>query len=292
MDQIEENKPTQDDDGIPADLLDENFEGKTEPETEAPAEPEKSEAKETKAEPEQSIPYARFKEVNEKLKAEREAAQAARDELNRLRGIAEALQRQQQAPAPAPAPATPQVSLKELKKQRDAAILDGELDKAAELDDQIDEIKFAKFRQEAQQMVEAASSKAKQETVAERLANTAAQLEKEYPILDAKNPDRDDELIEAVLARRNQLVVEKKADPVDALLKSVEFFKKRGLLGAAPAPAPAENPQAFANAQAASRQPPRTSAIGTTGSKTIDINNIKPEDWAKIPDDERARYLV
>lgn len=290
MDQIEENKPTQDDDGIPADLLDENFEGKTEPEAEAPAEPEKLEAKETKAEPEQSIPYARFKEVNEKLKAEREAAQAARDELNRLRGIAEALQRQQQAPAPAPAPATPQVSLKELKKQRDAAILDGELDKAAELDDQIDEIKFAKFRQEAQQMVEAASSKAKQETVAERLANTAAQLEKEYPILDAKNPDRDDELIEAVLARRNQLVVEKKADPVDALLKSVEFFKKRGLLGAAPAPA--ENPQAFANAQAASRQPPRTSAIGTTGSKTIDINNIKPEDWAKIPDDERARYLV
>lgn len=107
--EIESEKTMQDDDGIPADLLDENFEGKTEPEAETPAEPDKSEAKpEAKAEPEQSIPYARFKEVNEKLKAEREAAQAARDELNRLRGIAETLQRQQQAPAPAPAPAARQ----------------------------------------------------------------------------------------------------------------------------------------------------------------------------------------
>lgn len=287
MDQNEDDKltPATDDD-FPADLLDENFEGKTEPEAAAPAEPAKPEAK---SEPEQSIPYARFKEVNDKLKAERESAQAARDELNRLRGIAETLQRQQQAPAPAPAQA-PQASLKELKKQRDAAILDGDLDKASELDDQIDEIKFAKYRQETQQMLEAASNKTRQESVAERLASAASQLEKDFPILDAKNPDRDDELIEAVLARRNQLVVEKKADPVEALLKSVEFFKKRGLLGAAPAPE--GSPQAFQNAQAANRQPPRTSAAGTTGSKTVDINSIKPEDWAKIPDEERARYLV
>lgn len=279
-------KPATDDD-FPADLLDENIGEKEE-------KPVAKIEKEPEAKPavEQSIPYARFKEINDKFKDEREARAAQEAEFIRLRTIVEMLQKQ--APAPTEAkPAAQSLGIRDLAKKQGEAMLDGDFEKAAEFAEQIADHHRRVAEEAIARAIAESRTKDRQSTVAERLQEEAQRIGAEFPALDNNSPEYDAELVGMVLSHRDSLVVSKKVeDPVKALRQSVETFKKRGLLGVVAAADPVAVPApAFENAKAASRQPPRPSTSGTTGSKGIDVMSTSVDAWANLPDEERHRLL-
>lgn len=236
------------------------------------------------AEP-KSVPYSRFREVNQRAQEERDARLRAETE-------AEMLRRQAMPPAP---PAEPEVDLKALRKARNDALLEGDTEKATEIDELIE---TERDRQLA--------NKIRRDTVAEmttaqdrrELARTAAAVVKEYPFLNSASEDRNDAAIAEVLEWRDFYASKGTMTLAEALEKAVDKV--------APAYAPAKagaadddlarRRQAIAlsrGATTAARQPsPPTAGKGAraSGDSPIkDVETLSDDEYAKLPASEKRR---
>jgi len=241
-------------------------------------------AGEKEDEPRAPVPYARFKEVNTKAEAERDArirAEAERDLL---------LQRGKEG-VPAPAAPTPPVDVRALRRKAREALLEGDIDKASELDDKADE-EISRLAEER------AVQRSEQSNAARDLAAAASRVTAKYPFLDSNGDDADQDAIEMVIAMRNANI-QRGMSPGEALEKAGE---KVGKLYAKEAPEPAEDDRNKARTQEALRRsaragltqpPPTAGGRGERGrGSTTDVDDVatlSDEEFRKLPEKEKAR---
>jgi hypothetical protein len=249
----------------------------------------------------QSIPYDRFAEVNSKRKAAEEAAQAEREARIRLEEQLKYLrqgQTRQQAPA---APAAPAVDIKALTKERNAALLEGDDDRVADIEAQIEAERLRQAEERAFARLQKEREKEQEQAAAATLKQAAAEIIAVYPFLNSASPDADADAIEDVMALRDRNIAKGLA-PAEALRKAVERFKPAfdarvgasadtGDAGSQGDPAAASK---MRNAKAANQQPPSMSGGMSAGAvpQLRDVNKMTPDDWASLPDSEREKHLV
>lgn len=243
----------------------------------------------------QSVPHGRFNEVlnrakiaEETLQAEREARIRLEEQMKVLKGGSVT----EKQPEPEPA-----FDMKAKIKERNAAILEGDDDKVAEIELEIEQYRIAEAEERAVQRIERQSQQTALQKAAEDVVAT-------YPFLNSTLPDADKEAIGEVKEWRDYYIG-KGVAPHTALAQAVQRLKPMldaKLGGAAPAPAAktaeelaAEKRAASAkrNAGAANSQPPPPSgqSNGITPS-TIDPDKMSGDDWMKLPEKERERHLA
>jgi hypothetical protein len=177
--------------------------------------------------------YSRFRQENERRKDAQRAAEEARRELEEERARRLAIEaarggaREEEVEDPEPEePKRPNaIDLAALRRQKKKALTDGEFDKAAEIEDQIDDYnaameawreerdawrdeianrRISKATREAQEAAETASQRAER-TAIER---SVREVIKDYPFLDANSKDKDQDAIDAVIGRRDRYMRE------------------------------------------------------------------------------------
>ena len=249
----------------------------------------------------QTIPYDRFAEVNDAKKRAEEAAAAAREEAIRLQERLRLLE-QQAAKQPEPPKVEP-VDVKALLKQRNNAILEGDDDKVAEIEAQLEAERTRKAE-------EAATARIRAELEAERvkkaeeqakaaeaeLQAAAVEIVTKYPFLNSTSPDADKDAIDDVLALR-QRNIDRGMSPAQALKKAVERFAKDfdARIGAVETSEPNKGAESkLRNAKAAAAQPPSLNVGKSAGSSDValDVEKMTREQWAQLPESEREKYLA
>jgi hypothetical protein len=244
----------------------------------------------------QSIPYDRFAEVNSKRKAAEEAAQAEREARIRLEEQLKAMQSQQsQAPtAPAPDP----VDTKALIKERNAALLEGDDDRVAEIEAKLEDERVRQAEERAVARMRKEQEEASAKSQATELKAVAAEIVAAYPFLNSASTDADEEAIEDVMALRDRGIA-KGMTPAEALRKAVDRFRPSfdARMGTQSEPASQGDPTAASkmrNAKAANAQPPAMKGGMSAGAvpSLPDVNKMSVDDWAKLPDSEREKLLV
>lgn len=157
------------------------------------------------------IPKARFNEVigardkerDARIRAE-ERARIAEEQLQKATGKGQQQGEQQQQQV---------IDVKALRKQKLQALLDGDIEKAETLEEQIDDEIRRVARADALAEITANNTKsAFDEAVADAI--------EAYPFLDVKSKDKNDEAIEDVIALRD-FHISKGVSPAEALLKAV-----------------------------------------------------------------------
>lgn len=109
---------------------------------------------------------------------------------------------------------TPAVDLKALRKQRMEAMMEGDIEKATELEEQIEtEIRRA-AREDAVAEVTAATAR-------QQFAEAVADVIEAYPFFDSKSKEANSDAIEQVVALRNQYI-NKGDSPAAALRRAAE----------------------------------------------------------------------
>lgn len=224
------------------------------------------------------IPYPRFKEVNERAL--------------RLEGENAELRRRIEAGGKQPAaPEAPPVDIKTLRKQARDAMLEGDTDKAAELDAQADEALALQAEERAVARVQQANAVTDLNRAAERIA-------KRYPFLDSTSDDADQEAIELVVAARDALIrkgrsladaLEEAADKVAKMHGGKSKEKDDG-----DDPAAQRERQAVARGAKAANAQPALPAGGRgergriQSGAEIDVSKLSDEEFSKMPEKERA----
>lgn len=233
------------------------------------------------------VPYARLAEV---------VAQNAKlmDVLGKVAGGAPA------AAAPAPAePAAPAFDMKTKIKERNAALLEGDEEAAADIDMAIEEYRNntlrAQVRQEAMQDFTASQQKTAADTI---VADAFAK----FTFLNDQSDEFNEEALEEVMMYRDRYIGKGDALPV-ALEKAFAKVCPQyvGDAGGSETPAgetPAQgNPAAtriLRNAKAAASQPPLLKQAGTPNRETIDTTKLDLEGmdddaYDKLPEHIKAK---
>lgn len=225
------------------------------------------------------VPYARLRESQDQARIDRE---------ERIRLEAENRILRERGAAPA-TPPEPPVDLKALKKQYAEAILEGDTDKAAEIDEQIDEIKEARI---TQRVVGAT----REDTANRELAATAEAIVRDYPFLDSQGPEANKEAIAETLEWRD-FYIQKGKSPAVALAKAVEKVAPQytdGKASGADDLARIREARALSRGAAAALHQPTVPfggrgqrASGTTPIK--DVGTLSDAEFAKIPEAEKKR---
>lgn len=232
-----------------------------------------------------AVPYARFREVNEdSLRKDGEIAELRRQ-------LANAGNRQPPPEEPKP------VDIRALRKAARDAMLEGDTEKAAELDAQADEEISRRSRSEAVAEME-------QRNAIRDLNAAANRMIQKYPFLDSQSEDADEEAIDLVIAARDANIrkgmalaeaLEKAADKIGRLF-SKEGGDGGGKKEDAGDPAGDRARQAITrNAAAANRQPPPpTGGRGERGRVTesgdkINVAAMSDEEFRALPEAEKAR---
>lgn len=227
------------------------------------------------------IPKARFDEVNERMKA----AEAELARLKAAGGKPNQDQGQQQE--------LPPFDFKAKRKERAEAMMDGDTELVAQIDQEIDEALLS----EAERRAEARLAAREAEKEAKALANIALEAANkaliDYPFLK-----ENDEAMSEVIALRD--VYQNAGVPrPEAIAKAASRIAT--LYGHKPAANGAEDGKAGArkqtsmarNADAANRQPPPTSRMGAGNRATVDkaVNPLQmtAEEIAALPQAEKKR---
>lgn len=242
----------------------------------------------------QTIPYDRFAEVNEKRKAAEDQAQREREERIRLEERLRAYEGAGKA-TEQPPPKTEAFDMKAKIKERNAAILEGDDDRVAEIEAEIEQHRIAEAEARAVARIE-------ENNRLTALQQAAAEVVEAYPFLDSTAADADKEAISEVKEWRDFYIAQGKA-PHTALRKAVDRLKPvlDAKLGqhAAPQKTAADiasekrAASAVRNAKAATSQPPAPGgqSNGITPT-TVDASKMTGDDWMKLPEKERERHLV
>lgn len=229
-------------------------------------------------------PYSRFKAVT----VERDEERTAR---LRLEGEVAALRRQLESGGKPPPAPEPPVDIKALRKQARDAMLEGDTEKAAELDNQADEEMQRRADERAAQRIA-------HELAMSDLRRTAEQIAAEYPFLDSNSPDADPDAIDLVVAQRD-VNIRNGMSMAEALAKAA---KKVGKMFAPAAkddkggddPAGERTKQAIlrsakaANAQPAAPAGGRGDRSRVQSGEPLDVSKLSEEEFAKLPEKERA----
>ena len=223
------------------------------------------------------IPKRRLDDVVAKQrKAEQESAELRKE-------LAEALAKAQAIPA---------IDIRALSKQRNEAVLDGDLDKAAEIDEQI----HASTQQGKAESIDMEALEARVEAKME-LKSTLASVFEEYPQLDTDSDSFDEDLnaealvFQSAYLNQGYLPAEAVRRAANAAIRVV----RPELLTATEAPkvaAKARTTNVKGNVDASNAQPPKMNqgeSGGKTSSEMIDITKLTDEEFDALPEATRAR---
>ncbi len=243
------------------------------------------------------VPPERFNEVNEKRKAAEEEAARLRAENEALKAAqaaaaAQPASAQPSAPAasaPASEPAAVAVDIKALNKEAADALLEGDTERYAELQQQIMAEVDRAATERALQTINERNARSEIDAVVQRMEAT-------YPVL-ASDGSGDPAAISAVIARRDSYIaqgmktaaaLEKAAGEIGALFSGTSAPSSAGSNPPAdPRPAAAVR---RASEVAGSQPPAPDAGIGeraTTGR--INVAALSDADFAKLPDSEKKR---
>ncbi|ULQ47403.1 hypothetical protein JN531_003760 [Flagellatimonas centrodinii] len=256
------------------------------------------------------IPRARFNDVNTRRQAAEEEAARLRAELEAERAGAAGGQSADVKAAEAAAPPPEPVDLKGLRKQRNDALLEGDVDKATEIEEQIDaEVERradaranAAWQKREEEQAAAAAERARKAAEVE-LATEAAAVIADYPELDAgsddaPNPKADMDLISEVVALRDSYI-RRGTKPGEALRKAADRLCKK------PDPAddddgkaggdslsPEQRRQQILQRNAQHRQPPSVAGAGVGGraaAAKLNVEAMSEDEFESLPEAEKAR---
>lgn len=253
-----------------------------------------------------TVPHARFNEVNEQLKA-------TRQELEELRA------KQQGAGAPAGSDkgagtgddkageAEPAFDLAAKEREYHDAIIDGDEERAAELraeireferQETIDAVLRAQDARKAQEQEEL--SKAEEQRLFDEEVKAVVA---DYPKFDSTKPDADEEGMTLLIAKRNYLIEHQGVAPHEALRQAADHIAKvQGYTKASAAdPGKQESVRtqrrgesAQRNAVAQEQQPPAMggASAGERGRGDVpNVDDLSEEDWDNLPEAERDKLL-
>ena len=190
------------------------------------------------------------------------------------------------AEAAAAADTTPAFDMKAQIKARNAALLEGDEDKAAEIDLAIEEYRNTTIRQAARQEAMADFTAATQKQQLDGIVTTAFG---KYTFLNDQSEDYNEEALDEVMMYRNHYMTKGDSLPV-ALAKAIDKVCPQyvegdggegGGEGAPAKPAAAaggrDPNKVIRNAKAARAQPPETARAGTANRETIDVSKLDIE---------------
>ena len=223
------------------------------------------------------IPKRRLDDVVAKQrKAEQEAAELRKE-------LAEAL---------AKAEAIPAIDILALSKMRNEATLDGDLDKAAQIDKQI----YEASKQVASEPIDMEALESRVEAKMELKATLTSVFE-EFPQLDTDSDSFDEELNSEALVFQSAYL-HQGYSPAEAVRRAANAairVVRPELMTATEAPkvaAKARKTNVKGNVDASNAQPPKMNqgeSGGKTSSEMIDINKLTDEEFDALPEATRAR---
>jgi hypothetical protein len=230
-----------------------------------------------------AVPYARFREVNQTAQNEKELRIRAEAERDALKGMAP--KKEEEKP----------VDLKALRRASKEAMLEGDAEKSATIDEQI-------FAEERRIIEESTTTKAVQTARADQstrdLRKAATDVAKEHAFLDSNSPEANKEAIAEVVEWRD-FYVAKGETPADALLKAVKkvvplYTKDEGGSGTEDEVARKRQALALSKAGSAATRQPATPTGGkgnrATGSSPItDVAKLSEKEFDALPADEKRR---
>jgi len=223
------------------------------------------------------IPKRRLDDVVAKQrKAEQEAAELRKE-------LAEALAKAQAIPA---------IDVRALSKQRNEAVLDGDLDKAAEIDEQL----HAATQQIASEPIDMDALEARVEAKME-LKTTLTSVFKEYPQLDTDSDVFDEDLNAEALVFQSAYLNQGylPAEAVRRAANAAVRVVRPELLTETAEPKAAvktRKTNVKGNVEASNAQPPKMNqgeSGGKTSSEMVDITKLTDEEFDALPEATRAR---
>lgn len=253
------------------------------------------------------IPHSRFNEVNESLKTERAARLALEEENARLRGGAPA----KKADGAAEDQGSKGFDHTAKEEEYADALMEGDKKRAAAIRTEIN----AAVRREAEEAATSAAEKRILSREQERAFKSAvSDVVADYPFLDSKHKQADQDAIAEVVSMRNYYIESKGMSPADALRKAADQVAKiKGVKAASDKddgddegeePArPAASADQLAklrreralrrNADSANRQPARVSTAGNgnrAGNLAAeDVEGMSETRFKSIPDSEKKK---
>lgn len=274
------------------------------------------------------VPHARFNEVNEEKKTAVGEAQTLREQLAAVNAQLELVKKGGKLPteeAPVDAAAAKaaddakaadekyRTERRALLKSQQEAILEGDVEKAAAVAEQLEEQAEAR----SQERLEATIKRTREETRAEveqtltvsqmqtRAENAAKTVFEAYPFLDNKSEKPDVDAINLVVMKRDKLISEGK-DPVEAMLTAAkevgERFKVLHVAAPAAGGAPAadaaktlqekkdaENAAAVAKGVGINEKQPKTAGVGAGERAHNDGEEVTFEQFKNMTDEQIAK---
>lgn len=241
----------------------------------------------------QRIPYARFKEVNEELKAEREARIRMEERLK-------ALEQGRQPEPKQPEPKAESPDVKALRRQLRAAVLEGDDDKADEIEEKIETARRAELEairasavEEAKRALHAEREREAAEAIARDAREAAKAIVAEYPALDAGGKAANKEAIEDFISIRDRELAKGVSVKQAMQTAAVKVAKMHDLTKAGAKPdgkgddPPKPTAGKLRNADAAARIPPKLS--GSSGAAKPEADDLDDEAFAALPEREKRR---
>lgn len=224
------------------------------------------------------VPKARFDEVNDKWREERQARMEIEARLRALE-----------------TPKSPPFDAKAAEKAYLAAMADGDTDKAVTLFEQIRE-------HDRRGITDHLTAQVRQELAATReqmaLEAAAEAMVEKYPFLDANSDQANQEAIKEVVEWRDYYVLAKQLSPAQALKHAVArvaptYAKAAGQSAATQTAADRTQAQRLTNAKAAAALPPSTAQAGigerATRAQRVDVAKMSDTEFAALPAEERAK---
>lgn len=228
------------------------------------------------------IPKDRFDEAVRKERAEKEVL------ANRLKEFEE---RDAQSRVSADF-AEAQRAVKEMIKQHTSLLADGELEKAANLMEQILDLKEAVAERKAEFKADYAKNAAKEEV---RYDATVARLEADYPMINPDHADYDQATVRRVQAYMTGLMQNERMSAAKALKEACDTLLGQPKKADADDLGMRRKEAAVQKAMdAKSKQPPSTKDVGLDHDKTggaLDASAIMKMSWdefVKLPDSKLA----
>ena len=247
------------------------------------------------AAPPQRIPKARFDEVNtekNRLAAENAALLSALTRLGLPAPGADPI------PAPAAAPEA-EFDLRAKLRARNDALASGDDDLALTLDEEIEQHRTKTATRIAREQVEQSNQETIQRNAQTAMARVGAQVKADYPQLDNKSDEVDEDACIYVLAKRDALI--RAGKPAhEALREAADLAAARfgfGKAGAAGDPPTASAQTArtvaarTAAARAAAAQAPDLSGVGNRATRAVaeNVETMTDAQFAALPEADKKR---
>jgi hypothetical protein len=244
-------------------------------EPEPPITPPEPEPDEPRGKASSYVPVNRFNEVNEERK--------------RLLQMNETLMSQITGKGPS-IPQSAPFDLAAKRKEYNTALLDGDTDKATQIQVEVDNYIMEESTQRAR-------TQANIDHENRLLADTAKAIKTDYPFLDESGEQANPEAIQMVIALRNQLVAEGK--PMHNALREASARVVKFYAPSTPSvpsidgqPSARTVAQRTANARAAANQPPAMPGVGARSEKMLDAFDVEKateDQFRALPEAEKRK---